>query len=132
VIVLDASAAIDFLLDLPPHAQEIGRLIADDGSLAAPFLLDVEVAQVLRRLVFARKIICERALAALDDLADLPLTRYEHLPLLADAFALKENVTIYDAIYLALARMINATLLTRDKALANVPNAHANVRVLVP
>jgi predicted nucleic acid-binding protein len=130
VIVLDASAAIDLLLDLPPHARTIERLMANRGPTVAPHLLDVEVGQVLRRLVRTGEITEALALAALSDLADLPIARYEHLPLLAAAFALRDNATVYDAIYLALTSAIGATLVTRDQALGHVPGANANVRVL--
>jgi predicted nucleic acid-binding protein len=130
VIVLDASAAIDLLLDAPPHARSIEHLLATQGPAAAPHLLDVEVAQVLRRFVLAGKLSERLALAALEDLAGLPIARYDHVPLLSAAFGLRQSATVYDAIDLVLAEALGATLVTRDKALASVPGTAAKVKVL--
>ena len=79
MIVLDASVVVDFLLRFPPHTETItARIVAEAPSLAAPHLLDVEVAQVLRRFVHRGELTPESARAVLDDLADLPLVRYPH------------------------------------------------------
>jgi predicted nucleic acid-binding protein len=129
-MVIDASAAVDLLLAIEPHAGSIERLIADGGPLAAPHLLDAEVAQVLRRLVINRALSAARARAALDDLAVLPVQRFAHGPLLARAFDLRHNTTIYDALYLVLAEGLRAPLLTRDRALASIPGHRAKVMVL--
>ncbi len=131
MIVVDASAVIDLLLLLPPHGSAIAaRLAAEAPDVAAPHLLDVEVAQVLRRWVLAGKLTDARARGALQDLADLPLVRYEHGPLLDRAFDLRANATVYDAVYLALAEALAAPLLTRDAALASVPGVRVAVLLL--
>jgi predicted nucleic acid-binding protein len=129
-MVIDASTAIDLLLEIEPHAGSIARLIAGEGPLAAPHLLDAEVGQVLRRLVIGRALSAPRARDALDDLAALPIQRFAHGPLLARAFELRQNTTIYDALYLVLAEGLRAPLLTRDRALAAIPGHRAKVIVL--
>jgi predicted nucleic acid-binding protein len=130
VIVVDASIAVDFLLDLAPHSSTIASTFAAEPDIAAPHLLDVEVTQVLRRWLLAGKISEPRARAALEDLADLPLLRYEHVPLLARAFDFHANATAYDAVYLALAEALRAPLLTRDSALAKIPGCRVRTIVL--
>jgi len=131
VIVLDASVVVDLLLDLPPHAATIAaRIRAEAPALAAPHLLDVEVAQVLRRHCLGGAIEPSFVQAALEDLAALPIIRYPHTPLLTRAFALRNNVTIYDALYLVLAEALAAPLLTRDRALATVPGYDATVELV--
>ena len=129
-MVIDASTAIDLLLEIEPHAGSIARLIAGEGPLAAPHLLDAEVGQVLRRLVIGRALSAPRARDALDDLAALPIQRFAHGPLLARAFELRHNTTIYDALYLVLAEGLRAPLLTRDRALSAIPGHRAKVIVL--
>src|SRR5579862_5259697 len=122
MIVLDASVVIDLLLDLPPHADAIARLVAREApALAAPHLLDAEVGQVLRRYTRGGALHADHATAALEDLADLPITRYPHGPLLTRAFSLRDDATVYDALYLSLAEAIGARFVTRDSALAAIP-----------
>ena len=131
MIVLDASAAVDLLLGVPPRGEAIaGRLRADAEGIAAPHLLDAEVAQVLRRFVLRSEISADRAIAALDDLRMFPLTRYPHVELLQRAFELRDNVTVHDALYLALAERLGATLVTCDSALSTVPGHAASVVVV--
>lgn len=131
MIVLDASVVIDLLLDTRGAADAIReRVRADAKGLAAPHLLDAEVGQVLRRFVLAGQLLPERAEDALQDLADLPLIRHAHGPLLGRAFELRDNATIYDGLYLALAEGLEAPLLTRDSALASAPGHRARVEVV--
>jgi predicted nucleic acid-binding protein len=131
VIVLDASAVIELLLNRSPTGLEVARRIAADSrGLLAPCLLDAEVGQVLRRFTRDGSITPERAAAALEDYGDLPITRYPHLPLLARAFEMRDNATFYDGLYLALAEAAGAPLLTADRRLAGVPGVAAGVEVL--
>jgi predicted nucleic acid-binding protein len=131
VIVLDASAVLDVLLNLEPHAATIRRrMLEEDRQLLTLHLLDAEVGQVLRRHVHRRELSTPRAKAALEDLAALPLQRYPLLPLLTRAFELRDNATVYDALYLALAEHAGAPLLTRDARLADVPGHSAAVEVV--
>lgn len=129
MIVLDASAAIELLLGTPAGALVAERLFDPGESLHAPELLDLEVAQVLRRYERARILDAARAAAALHDLADLPLERYSHRLLLPRAWELRANLTIYDAAYVALAELLDATLLTGDATLARAKH-HARVEVV--
>jgi predicted nucleic acid-binding protein len=131
LIVLDASAVIDLLLGLPPHAATTAELVRKHAPhLFAPHLLDAEVAQVLRRRVIRGHLSATDAVTSLDALEMLPITRYPHLPFVARAFDLRDNVTMYDALYLVLAEALGASLVTRDSALASVPGCRAQVRVL--
>jgi len=131
MIVLDASVAIDFLLDIGPYSARVAARMAEEApALAAPHLLDVEVTQVLRRFVLRGAITQERARGAVEDLADLPVIRYPHTPLLSRMFALRDNLTAYDAAYLVLAESLGATLLTKDGALASIPGASASVELI--
>jgi predicted nucleic acid-binding protein len=84
----------------------------------------------MRRRVLGGTLRAADALAALNTYASLPITRFDHLPFLERAFALRANVTFYDALYLVLAEVIGATLVTRDAGLAAVPGTTARVRIL--
>jgi predicted nucleic acid-binding protein len=129
LIVIDASCVIDLLLRGPAFATIAAR-VQRARSLAAPHLLDVEVGQVLRRLERARLIQVGEVAAAVQDLAVLPVTRFAHGPLLGRALDLRNNVTVYDAMYLVLAEATGAPLVTRDRALATVPGHGATVEVI--
>lgn len=96
-------------------------------TLHAPQLLDVEVAQVLRRYEARREISAARGAQSLRLLAAFPLTRYAHVTLLPRIWSLRGNLTAYDAAYVALAEVLEATLLTRDRRLALAPGIRANV-----
>lgn len=119
MIVLDASVTIDVLLDIEPYAERAAaRIDAEPGGLHAPHLIDAEVGQVLRRYVLAGVVEPARAKLALERLKELRLIRYPHLPFLARAFDLRRNFTVYDGLYVALAEMLESSLLTRDGRLA--------------
>jgi predicted nucleic acid-binding protein len=97
----------------------VGRIIfATNETLHAPHLIDLEVAQVLRRYARSAVISNERGAEALADLADFPITRYPHLVLLGRIWMMRHHLTAYDAAYLALAEALDAPLVTRDRALA--------------
>lgn len=105
------------------------RLLDSAESLHAPHLLDVEVAQILRRFVRRGELAPDRAREALDDLASLPLERYSHEILLSRVWTLRENLTAYDAVYVALAEILDATLLTRDARIPRAPGHAARIEV---
>ncbi len=130
MMVIDASAALELLLATPVGLPLQDRILAERRTLHAPHLIDVEVAHVLRRFVQAGEIDAVRAEMALQDLADLRLQRYPHSPLLNLVWALRENLTGYDAVYVALAEILDAPLVTRDQRLASSPAHHARVEVV--
>jgi predicted nucleic acid-binding protein len=130
VIVVDASAVLELLLR-GPRAPDLGRLLLAGGApLAAPHLIDLEVAQVLRRIASRGLLPASRAAQAFDDLAAMPIARYDHLPLLPRVWALRENLTAYDAAYLALAEAVDAPLVTCDAALRAAPDRSVDVIVV--
>jgi predicted nucleic acid-binding protein len=130
MIVVDASAVLEVLLRTPAATAVEKRLLDPSQTLHAPHLLDVEVAQVVRRYAASGEIDGERGRAALADLADLPLRRYPHDFLLPRVWDLRNNLTAYDAVYVALAEALGAPLLTRDKRLAAAPGHHARVELV--
>ena len=119
MIVLDASAAIDWLLQTAAGQQIETRIYSRGESLHAPHLLDLEVAQVLRRVVREGTISVRRADRALQDLLNLRVTRYPHFLFLPRIWKLRDNLSAYDAVYVALADELAATLVTRDTRLAS-------------
>jgi predicted nucleic acid-binding protein len=131
MVVVDAAIIVDALLDLSANAELLRRRLAREGSAcAAPELMDAEVAHVVRRRVLRGDLSSAAGEAALADLVAIRIQRHSHLPLLQRAFQLRDNATIYDALYLALAEVLDATFLTRDRALARVPDVGAPVEVI--
>lgn len=124
MIVLDASAAVDWLLRTPAGQAIEKRIYLRNETLHAPHLLDLEVTQVLRRLLLQRVISSRRADQAVHDLLDLRIIRYAHFLLLPRIWALRHNFSAYDAAYIGLAESLGATLLTRDLRLVSA-TAHA-------
>lgn len=130
MIVVDASVVVDYLLGGPsPAGDALAALLVDNEPVSAPHLVDVEVGQVLRRFVLRGRLATGMAEEMLEELSGLPMRRYEHVSLVARAFELRANVTMYDAIYLALAEVLDAPLLTADAGLADVPGSTAVVDV---
>jgi predicted nucleic acid-binding protein len=130
VIVVDVSALLEALLRTPAAKAAERRLFDPRETLHAPHLLDVEVAQVIRRYAANGEIDGERGRAALADLADLPVHRYPHDFLLPRVWELRSNLTAYDAVYVALAEVLDAPLLTRDRRLAAAPGHHARIELV--
>lgn len=129
MIVLDASAAVDWLLRTPAGQRIEQRIYARNETLHTVHLLDVEFAQVLRRLVRDGTLASNRADEAIEDLAALRVTRYAHVLLLDRIWRLRQNLSAYDAAYVALAEELKAPLLTRDRRLAAAPGHAAAVEV---
>jgi predicted nucleic acid-binding protein len=124
-------------------ASVLAPALADDGSdgdsararmrghvLAAPELIDLETASVIRRRLGTGALDTRRAALALTDLLELPLRRAPHRPLLARCWELRENMTVYDAAYVALAELLDAVLLTADARLVNAPGARCKLELL--
>lgn len=130
MIVLDASAAVDWLVQTAAARRIESRIFSRNQTLHAPELLDLEVAQVLRRLVREGALSASRAEQAIQDLLDLRLTRYPHSVLLPRIWQLRHNLSAYDAAYVVLAEKLGATLLTRDTKLASASGHAATVEVV--
>jgi len=129
MIVLDASAVLEWLLQTRVGARVEARVFSEAATLHAPHLVDIEVAQVLRRYVKKGLITGSRGDQALEDLVDLSLTRYPHDMLLSRIWALRDNLTAYDAAYVALAEALDAPLVTCDTKIAAAPGHRARVEV---
>ena len=127
MIVVDASAMLEFLLQTPLGTRVEARLFRDVEEFHAPHLIDVEVTQALRRLVRSHDVSPPRAAEAIADLADFDLFRHAHLDLLARAWQLRDNVTAYDGMYVALAEALGATVVTCDVPLARTQGHRARI-----
>jgi predicted nucleic acid-binding protein len=119
VIVADASAILELLLQTDAAPAIEALLFAPGETLHAPHLLDVEILHTLRRYAAAGIVKVARAAEAISDLEDLLVTRHRHDQLLWPIWALRHNVSAYDAVYVALAEALGATLVTRDRRLAS-------------
>jgi len=130
MIVVDASAITELLLQTELGIRVERRVYRDDDDLHAPHLLDVEVLSALRRLVHAGEVLAERAEEAIEDLALLRIARHGHLDLATRAWKLRQNFTAYDAVYLALAESLDATVVTCDGSFAAAPGRSARTDVI--
>jgi predicted nucleic acid-binding protein len=130
VIVLDASVVIEILRPSPIQQTLDRRFSSGEVSLHAPHLLALEVAQGLRRLVARSAITAHRGTLALRRLADLSLITHDHDLLLDRVWELRDNLTAYDAVYVALAEALDAPLLTCDARMASAPGHRARIELL--
>ncbi len=129
MIVIDASIAIELILQTQVGSRVSTRVFASGETRHAPQLIDLEVAQVLRRFVARREIDAKRGRVALEDLGRLALHRYDHDALLPRVWTLRDNLTAYDAAYVALAEALGAPMFTRDRRLAAAPGLRAKIEV---
>jgi predicted nucleic acid-binding protein len=120
VIVVDASVLATALGDDGADGDRARARLRGE-RLSAPEIVDLEVASVWRRQMKAGLIDSRRSQLALADLSAIPLHRASHQPLLARCWELRDNLTIYDAVYVALAEAVNVLLLTGDRRLASAP-----------
>jgi predicted nucleic acid-binding protein len=130
LIIVDASVVVDLLIKPPAEVAQIKTRLADEPASHIPHLLDVEVAHALRRLLLTGRLTDISARRALRDLADMGLKRWPHRALLGRALALRDQLSAYDAIYVAMAETTGATLLTRDARLARAAGHRARVEVV--
>lgn len=128
MIVVDASALVDAL---SPQQRDLrlDRRLRSADSLHAPHLVDVEVANGLRRLTARRIVSDDRARDALLDLDALQIVRYPHGALLDRAWELRHSLSIHDAVYIALAELLGAPLVTCDARLARAQDVHAEIEL---
>ena len=131
MLVVDASVLATALTDDGPDG-DIARARLRDQQLVAPELIDLEVTSVLRRQQAVGQLDLRRAHLALDDLLDLPIGRVPHAPLLLRCWELRDNLTVYDAAYVALAEALGTVLLTADARLADAPGLRCPVELLRP
>ncbi len=125
MIVIDASVLATALGDDGPDGAE-ARAAIRGNDLAAPEIVDLEVVSVWRRTLADPR----RAALALADLADIPLRRAPHLPLLERCWELRHNLTPYDASYVALAEVLEVPLLTADRRIAGASGVRCEVETL--
>lgn len=129
MMVLDSSAVVEWLLRTPAGQRIEQRIYAGESTLHTVHLLDVEFAQVLRRLVREGALLPGRAEEAIEDLTALRITRYPPMLLLNRIWRLRQNLSAYDAAYVALAEELRAPLITRDQKLAAAPGHAAAIEV---
>ena len=130
MIVPDASVILELLLRTPAASGIESRLLDNADTLHAPALLDVEVAQVLRRYESRGEISAQRGRLALELLAAFPIERYPHEKLLPRIWELRRNLTAYDAAYIALAEALGATFLTRDARITKAPGSRVRMELV--
>jgi len=131
MIVVDASVVVASLLSTGGAGARARERLRLDPDLQVPHLLDVEVTAALRRRVRLGQTDVEVATEVMADLADLAALRWDHEPLLRRVWELRENVTPYDAVYVVLAEMLDAPLVTSDARLSRAPGLNCRVEVLV-
>ena len=119
-VVIDASALVELVLHTT-RARAVDQAIGAT-DMVAPDVVNPEVLSALRRLERTGELAAQRAVQALDDLMDAPVRRFSTLPLLAEAWALRANVSAADACYVVLARILRCPLVTADRKLSRVPN----------
>jgi predicted nucleic acid-binding protein len=127
MIVIDSSALLEVLLRSPRAPEIEKRIFAAHETLHAPHLLDLEVAQVLRRYTISGEMPHARGREAVIDLLNLPIARYPHDIFLDRIWELRNIMTAYDAAFVALAESLPAPLLTCDAKLAATTGHKAKI-----
>jgi predicted nucleic acid-binding protein len=130
LIVLDASAAVELVLRTDRADRIAARALDPAQHLHAPHLIDIELTQVLRRLVQSRELAPARAELALLDFAHLTIERHPHTLLLRRIWVLRSAMSAYDGAYVALAEALAAPLLTCDERLARAHGHRANIELV--
>jgi predicted nucleic acid-binding protein len=119
-VVIDSSALVELVIK-SERASAVAQAVGAT-DMVAPDVVNPEVLAALRRLERAGELAPQRAVQALDDLMDAPVRRFSTLPLLAEAWTLRANVTAADALYVVLARILRCPLVTADRKLSRAPN----------
>ena len=126
-MVLDASGAVELLLNTPAGKRLAARLADEAEVVHVPHLADVEIAQVLRRYVLQGALDERAGRIALRRWRSFDVERYPHAPLLDRVWRLRANISAYDAIYVALAETLSTVLVTGDRQLAAAPGLRVTV-----
>lgn len=126
MIIVDTSAVVDTLVGDPVHVELVGRLAAE-RALHAPHLIDIETVQALRKQIRVGRLSADRAAGALSDFSSLRIVRYSHLPFVERIWALRDNLSAYDAAFVALSEALDVPLVTCDARLAAAPGHRARV-----
>ena len=129
MLVVDASVVVPLVADAGSDG-DLSRAAVRGQILVAPDLLRVEVLSVIRRFTNSGALTKRQADHAIDDLLALPITLYPTTPFLRRCWALRANVTSYDACYVALAETLNVTLLTSDARLADAPGTRCRFQLI--
>lgn len=130
MLVLDASAALEIFLKTSLGVRGAERVFAAEEKIHAPHLLDVEFVQVLRKLKHAGKLEAAICKTVLEDFHRLPVTRYAHTDFLFRIWELRDSVSAYDAVYIALAESLDAPLFTCDAKLSRSHGHYAKIVLL--
>lgn len=130
MIVIDASAILEVLLNTSTGSKVSALLSRPDETFHAPHLLDIEVTQVLRRYALAGVLDEDRSRQARDDFQSLPIERYPHGELLERIWQLRVALTAYDAAYVVLAEALDAPLITCDARLSRAHGHGARVELI--
>jgi predicted nucleic acid-binding protein len=126
MIVLDNSALIEYLIGDSDVARRVRKLLVGQ-EIAVPHSIDLECLSVLRRGIRSGAIEAARAIEAFDLFRRLPLQRHAHTPLLARIWELRDNMTSYDAAFVALAEQLGASLVTVDAKFSRTPGPRCQV-----
>ncbi|MXW95535.1 MAG: type II toxin-antitoxin system VapC family toxin [Acidimicrobiaceae bacterium] len=132
MIVVGASVLADFVADDGPGGTRARQVVSEAREVSIPDVADVETVAVLRKRLIGQTLTDNQFAAAIDDLASLPFRRYPSLPLLGRAYELRATVTVYDAVYVALAESLGCSLLTADARLARASGPRCKIQVLSP
>jgi predicted nucleic acid-binding protein len=124
-VVIDASALVRLF-----DGTLQGWVPSAAGDMHAPEILDTEVLGAIRGAVLRGRFSTARGEAMLRDYVALPIVRHRHVPLIPRAWELRHNIVVADAMYVALAEMLDASLVTADARLARAARSHTSVRVL--
>ncbi len=129
MLVIDASVLAVALVDDGPDGDQVRDRLRGE-ALAAPSLVDLEVVSAWRGLARGGHIDPRRARLALADLQAIPVQRVDHTALVERCWELRDNLTIYDAAYVALAEALQVTLLTGDQRIARAPGPRCPIEVI--
>lgn len=130
MIVVDASVVVTALADDGRDGDRARQRLRHEPLLVAPHLIDVEVASAWRRLAMAGMLDERRAALAFADLLAVRIERVPHTSLLARCWELRANLTMYDAVYVALAEALHTNVLTADRRLAESPGPRCEIELL--